>query len=105
MVFPVVRLKWDEEAHPRNPAGSEEGGRFSSGGGGEDLQALSSSLGAFAQAPVARKDTSEETAVRLAQHFKVEYKRKASSKSFEADHPREPGGSVGDLLRVILRRG
>lgn len=32
--LPVVRLKdWNEEAHPRNPAGSEEGGRFSSGGG------------------------------------------------------------------------
>src|SRR5215831_1386346 len=28
------RKDWNEEAHPRNPAGSSEGGRFTSGGGG-----------------------------------------------------------------------
>jgi len=32
---PVVRLKdWNEEAHPRAPAGESDGGQFTSGGGG-----------------------------------------------------------------------
>jgi len=31
-----LRTKWDESEHPREPAGSSEGGQFTSGGGGGD---------------------------------------------------------------------
>jgi len=42
--FPVVRLKdWNEDAHPRAPAGTGEGGQFTSDGGAEHMLDLPSS--------------------------------------------------------------
>src|SRR5262245_19054807 len=34
----LLELDWDESKHPREPAGSPEGGEFASGGGGADTR-------------------------------------------------------------------
>lgn len=70
--LPVVRPKdWNEEAHPRAPAGSSEGGEFTSGGGGANHSGPEELTGLHYDKPNKRwlrsdgKPVAEETAARL----------------------------------------
>jgi hypothetical protein len=103
--LPVVKIKWDEDQHPRAPAGESTGGQFTDGGDGGGAAASSGS--ANDGKPPAPPSSHTSAITHSSKVAKVKVALKSSSKTqFAETHKFTVAGTPGnfDIFRRSLAK-